>query len=467
MSVPPLVGIQVGAISFADEGVETVLDTVVEKAAVNAVFVATQAFDRGLAGRQTWYRPWPGHGPEEKDDVHVGGSFVEQHAEFYGGTLLGPHRAQDAEVVGFDALGDVIPAARERGIAVYSFVLENTHSGLTRHVPNWPKVLQVDAWGRADAYACLRNPDYQNWWLSLVEDQVKSYQLDGIMWGSERNGPLDNALGDGGFARNGNPYCFCRWCTEAGEREGIDVRRARQGYLELDRLLNDEAPDVPVGDSSFIRFLRLLGTCPEIVAWDALWHRGYEEFQARLYGAVKFLNPEVRVGWHIWHHNSFSPWYRSQLDFAKMSSYSDFVKPVLYNNCAGYRLHHYIRTVAGRLFRGVPEQTVYDLFRTSLGYDEAIAFEDLPSVGLSPDYVLRETRRTVAATAARVAVYPGLDINIPTPDHVRQTTPDEVRKSVRAALDGGADGVLLSRKYSEMTFANLEAAGEELRSRNA
>ena len=106
----------------------------------------------------------------------------------------------------------------------------------------------------------------------------------------------------------------------------------------------------------------------------------------------------------------------------------------------------------------------FDLFRTSLGYDEAIAFDDLPGTGLSPDYVLRETRRTVAAAAGRAAVYPGLDINIPTPDHVIQTTPAEVRKSVRAALDGGAAGVLLSRKYSEMTFANLEAAGEELRS---
>src|SRR5690348_15813134 len=110
------VGIQIGAISFVDEGVEQVLDPVVEKGAVNAVFIATQAFDRGLAGRQTWYRPWPGHGPQELDDVHIGGSFVTQHDEYYGGSVLGPHRARDAEVAGFDALGDVIPAARERGV---------------------------------------------------------------------------------------------------------------------------------------------------------------------------------------------------------------------------------------------------------------------------------------------------------------------------------------------------------------
>lgn len=458
-------GIQVGAISFVDEGVGTVLDAVRDKAKVNAVVVATQAFDRGVEGRQVPGRPWPGHGPKEFGDVHLGGSFVTQHEEYYRGTVIGPHRAKDAEVQGFDALGDVIPAARERGMKVYAFVLENTHSGLTRHVPNWPKVLQVDAWGRSDNYACLRNPDYRTWWLSLVEDHVKSYPLDGIMWGSERQGPLDNALSDGGFARNGNPYCFCEHCQLAAERRGIDVRRAREGYLELDRLVSGEEPGAPVGDSSFIWFLRLLGRYPEIIAWDQLWYEGYEEFQGRLYGAIKFLAPEVQVGWHVWHHNSFSPIYRSQVDFSRMAAYSDFIKPVLYNNCAGYRLHHYIRTVAGRIFRGVPEQVIYDLYRSVLGYDEACAFEDLPARGLSADYVERETRRTVTAVGGRAAIYPGLDVNVPTPDHVKKTTPDEIRASVGAALDGGAQGFILSRKYSEMTHENLEAVGEELAAR--
>jgi len=37
-----------------------------------------------------------------------------------------------------------------------------------------------------------------------------------------------------------------------------------------------------------------------------------------------------------------------------------------------------------------------------------------------------------------------------------------VRAAVRAALNAGAHGVLLSRKYSEMRLANLRAAGEGL-----
>ncbi|MDR1387428.1 MAG: hypothetical protein LBJ44_07565 [Propionibacteriaceae bacterium] len=459
-----LVGIQIGAISFVDEGVEPVLDGLKETAGVNALFIASQAFDRGVAGRQVLTRPWPGHGPQDFTDLHLGGSFVTQHERYYGGTVLGPYRAPDAEVAGFDALGDVIEPARRRGLKVYSWVLENTHSGLTKAVPNWPKVLQVDAWERTDGYACLRNPDYEAWWLSLLEDQVKTYQLDGLLFGSERQGPLDNAFSDGGFARNGNPYCFCRHCLAEAARQGLDSERARQGYLELDRLMEDQEPGEPAGDSSFVRFLSLLGRYPEIVAWDQFWQDGYTRFQARMYGALKFLDRQLEVGWHIWHHNSFSPLYRSQVDFARMAHHSDFIKPVLYNNCAGYRLHHYIRTVGRRLFRGVPEQVLYDLHRHLLGYDEAVPFERLPELGLSPDYVERETRRTVAAVRGQAAVYPGLDVDVPTPEGVKKTTPDEVRASVRAALAGGGDGFVLSRKYSEMSWQNLAAVGQELTS---
>ena len=107
--------------------------------------------------------------------------------------MLGPWRAPDDDVKGFDVLETADPRRPGPATPVYSFMLENTHSGLTRLVPNWPKVLQVDAWGRADNYACLRNPDYQLV-LVLVEDQIKSYPIDGLMLGSERNGPLGNVL---------------------------------------------------------------------------------------------------------------------------------------------------------------------------------------------------------------------------------------------------------------------------------
>ena len=58
---------------------------------------------------------------------------------------------------------------------------------------------------------------------------------------------------------------------------------------------------------------------------------------------------------------------------------------------------------------------------------------------------------------------PGIDTDIPTAAPSTNTTPDDVYLAVRAAFDGGAHGVLLSRKYSEMRLANLGGAGRALR----
>ncbi len=46
-----LVAIQVGAVSFMDEGVETVLDTVQQRGGVNTLFLATPTWDRATGGR--------------------------------------------------------------------------------------------------------------------------------------------------------------------------------------------------------------------------------------------------------------------------------------------------------------------------------------------------------------------------------------------------------------------------------
>ena len=459
-----MIGIQVGAVSFVDEGVEEVLDIVAEKAGVNALFLATQSFDRGVQGRQVPGRPWPGHGPDVPDD-HSGGSYIAQHPELYRDGVIGTYRAQDVELDGFDVLERVLPAAHARDQSVYAFVLENTHSGLTRAVPRWNRVLQVDAQGRLDSDACLRNPAYVTWWLSLVEDHLRSYPLDGLMFGAERGGPLGNVLGRGGFARAATAYCFCAHCEDAAARRGLDAARARDGYRALEKLVATAGGADPNGDSAFVGFLRLLGRYPEILAWDQFWHDGYRELQAKIYGAAKFLAPAVQVGWHLWHHNSFSPLHRAHTDLTELPGVVDFVKPVLYNDCGGYRLQHHVRALASGVFAGVGEQTLFDLVASVLGYDEDVDVGELDAIGLSADYVAREVKRSVRALSGAVKVYPGLDVNVSSPPEVRQTTPERLSAALTAALDAGADGVILSRKYSEMTHANLEAVGRTLGSR--
>ena len=51
------VGIQIGAVSFVDEGIEEVLDILQERGAINALMLASFTLTRGTGGRQLPSQP--------------------------------------------------------------------------------------------------------------------------------------------------------------------------------------------------------------------------------------------------------------------------------------------------------------------------------------------------------------------------------------------------------------------------
>ena len=95
-----------------------------------------------------------------------------------------------------------------------------------------------------------------------------------------------------------------------------------------------------------------------------------------------------------------------------------------------------------------------------LGLDEA-PFEELPPTGFSPQYVADFTRRHVDAVGPEVAVYPGIGLGVETV--ARDISPADCEAMVEASFDGGAEGVMISRNYSELTLTNLAAVGNALR----
>ncbi|HZC28057.1 MAG TPA: hypothetical protein VE287_13595, partial [Actinopolymorphaceae bacterium] len=72
----PVVAIQIGAVSFVDEGVDTVLDLLAERGGVNALFLATPTWTRGTGGRQVPGHPLPDHGVGEYDLDWRGGNYA-------------------------------------------------------------------------------------------------------------------------------------------------------------------------------------------------------------------------------------------------------------------------------------------------------------------------------------------------------------------------------------------------------
>jgi hypothetical protein len=299
-------------------------------------------------------------------------------------------------------------------------------------------------------------------WLGLVEDYLRSYDVDGLMWGSERQGPLDNALSANHGGRGGVATCFCPHCLEAARKEGINVESAREGYLALERWADALRAGNRPADGAFVTFRRLLLTYPELLAWERLWNDGIRETYREMYSLAHTIAPAKGIGWHIWHNNSFSPFYRAEQDYAELSKCSDFLKVVMYNNCGGQQLAQYVRNVHSTLFADLAPEQILDLTYGLQQYREK-PLDRIPREGLSSDYVLRETRRAVAGAAPNVKIWPGIDIDIPTGTNEKKTEPGDVYQAVKAAFQGGAHGVLLSRKYSEMKLANLRAAGRAIR----
>src|SRR5262245_37734333 len=89
------IGIQVGAVSFVDEGTEKVLDTFQEMAEINTLFLATFTYGRGIAGRQIRGSALPDHGKQEYDDNFRGGNFATPHPAYYRRTTIAPEKAPD------------------------------------------------------------------------------------------------------------------------------------------------------------------------------------------------------------------------------------------------------------------------------------------------------------------------------------------------------------------------------------
>jgi hypothetical protein len=166
------------------------------------------------------------------------------------------------------------------------------------------------------------------------------------------------------------------------------------------------------------------------------------------------------LGFHILHQATLSPFYRAEEDYAETANYADFVKPAVYNIAGGERMAAFIDRISTTIFRDARPEDILPLYYRLMNYDEAPLVE-LAKAGLSAEYVARETRRVIADVENRIAVYPGIDVGVPS--RGKQVTPEDVRDSVKAAFAAGAAGVVLCRKYSEMRLANLAGAGQGLR----
>jgi hypothetical protein len=454
-----MIGLQVGAVSFVDEGVEKSLDIFQNDAAINTLFVATFTYGRGIAGRQIPGQPLPDHGKQSYDtDTFHGGCYTAVNPKFFKDTVFKDFRAPDFGS-NYDVLESVLPAAKKRGMKTICWF----EDVFRKDLQNIDQLEEVEFSGEKAVTLCFNNPNYRAWLLGMAENWASTYDIDGIMWGSERQGAFSNMLGAShGRAEGGHVTCFCQFCVARAKERGINPERARQGFAELQKFVTAGHKGQRPVDGYYVTLWRLMLRYPELLAWEMLWTDSLRDTYAAIYEKVKSVKPSVQVGWHIWHNNSFNPVYRAEQDLQAIAPHSDFLKMVMYHNCGGERMATYIDNMASAAYGDVPKQELLDFHYRVLDYAER-GLDEIPYTGFSSDYVYRETKRARAGLeGTKTLLWPGIDVDIPTEENHSKCTPYGTRDAVTAAFRGGADGVLISRKYSEMKLDNLKAVGDAI-----
>jgi hypothetical protein len=455
---PNFVAIQVKPYAWVDEGIDQLLDNIQKRGAVNTVWAYTFDFSEARMTRNGTI-PLPDHGVEGSPNF-TGGAFYDYDPRFFRNTSLTEFRAPDYGK--FNVITDVAQKAKARGMDFFAWDYNNAVPMMNRVIPNYAKVTEIDVYGRRTTSPCFNHPDYRAFLTGKIESLLIGYAglIDGIAWGCERMGPFQNMIG-GTWTTQGIS-CFCEHCRAKARERGVSVERAQAGYRKLDELWRASAKDQRPVDGYFVSFWRLLLDYPEILSWEKLWTDSYHEVRSELYGAGKAIAPEKPFGFHIMQNMTFSPFYQAEEDYSKTKDYTDYLKLATYNNAAGPRMASYLDRLSATMFHDATPKDFLPFYYKIMNYQEG-PYEQLPTSGLTADYVARETRRAIAGVEGKAKIYPGIDIDVPTKRTDKRTTPDDVRNALRAAFGAGADGVVLSREYVEMWNANLSAAGETLR----
>ncbi len=452
------VAIQMQAHAWVDEGIDQVLDNL-QKGAVNTVWAYTYDYVMGARNTPNSGIRLPDHGTYG-DPTFDGGAFFDYDPKYFRNTSLNDFRSRAFGK--FDVIAEVAPKAKARGMDFFCWDYNNENRRMVQNIPNFSSVTEVDIYGRRTTSACFNHPEYRAHLTDKIDCYLNQYPdaVDGIAWGCERMGPFQNLIG--GIWSTRGISCFCEYCQAKARTRDISVERAREGYRRLEQLIQAAAGDQRPTDGYFVTMWRLLLEYPEILSWEKLWTDSYHEVRSELYGTAKAIAPSKPFGFHIMQNMTFSPFYRAEEDYSRTKDYTDFLKIATYNNAGGPRMASFLDTLAGTVFHDATPEDFLPFYYKIMNYEEA-PYDQLRTAGLTPDYLARETKRAIAGTGGQVKIYPGIDVDVPTRSTDKRTTPDDVRRSVRAAFGAGADGVVLAREYVEMWLANLSAAGEALR----
>lgn len=458
------VAMQISPISFIDEGVDEVLATLQERVGVNVLMIGTVSWLGLKAGRSISHEldGWPDHGVPEPFSMK-GGAYFDPDPRYYQRTFIRDFKARDPEMMGRDVLDMVIPKAKARGMKVFVELMEPFfkyagHGSVNNvELPNLAQCMEVDVLGRLGDEPSTSDPDYRNWIRGMVEDQVRNYDLDGVMWCNERRSPLDQMIS--GHA----PGDFAPAARREAMERGIDVEGVRTALRQVWSYFQRARAGESFTDGAFIEFLRVLLAHPEVLIWERFWLERNKDLDRELYGIVKWCAPDVSFGLNVWNRNHFNPFRKAQWPWEEQTAYADWVKPITYQHQSGLIYRNEMSTLHESILRDVAPAEMTPVMYRLLGLDEA-PWDEVVQAGMDADsYVGGQCRDAVRGVDGKAKVYMGIGVDAPRQrsDQAR-CTPDIVRRSVLATYRAGGEGVVFSPNYASMKLTNLDGASEAL-----
>ena len=462
----PLVGIQIAAHSFFDEGIGHCLDLLRDSAGVNALFVSTHSY-YGAMGQPLQLMADHGVPLRDNSKRRLRRVWVNHHERYYHDTSLRHYETRkDEDYAGRDLLAELANPARERGMKLYARWYQASKRA-TPWIRNWSSVLERDVRGEPGDRPCWNHPDYRAWLVATFRDLFENNPLDGLQYGAERQDPLSQSIFHGT-----PPVCFCEHCRRRAKERGLDIEKARQAFSAVHDYCEGlrKQPARPV-DGPFTGLIRLLLTNPEMLAWNYEWFRAGEEVHRLVYDTVRKARPGAQAGRHVDHQqSSWSLIYRACLPYAEMAQDADFLKLILYTDILGPRLReHYLDRLQQTVFSDLSLEHSLAVFYSVFGHDAAKSptLTQLEKDGFGAEYVFRETKRCVDGVQSRASTYAGIGLDIPSGkgwgDRKWISDPAEIEASVAAAFRAGAQGIVASREYEEISVPSLRVVGQAAR----
>jgi hypothetical protein len=466
----PMIGFQAEVTYLLQYGVARFFDDVQTRAGVNTLFLHSNLYDASWAGLDRAANP--------------AGNFATAHPQYYRDIYMKPQGLGPGDPDLPAAMQKIAAETRKRGVKIFSWMEEDNRPPLK--IKGMDRLYEIDLYGRRTGGhpggPCLNNPYFRNLIAGAIEDYIRSYDVDGLQRGSERQGPLGNALGawhHGAKSDPGHTSCFCEYCAAKAAKQGIDIERVKKAYLALEPYVRAGRAGKRPPDGYYVEFWRILLRYPELLTWETFWSDSMREMQREFYARTKAIRPEVQVGFHIWHNIAFNPIYRAEQDYRPYTEYADFLKPVVYDNPAGERMTSFVDSLTQNIFGDLSRQQMLDFEYSVMdlkekSYAEIVGGSDrAPSSGpganaprtrtfepFSSDYVYRETKRAVEGVAgSKTRICPGLGIDV----QLKNSTPERVRDAVHAIFKAGGTGLVISTSHAAMRPENLSAAGAALR----